>query len=437
MKATSSDNDATHLPKYRIGGPLAWTIWALGGLSFGYAFFHRVAPSVMVNELMRDFDVGGAALGNLSALYFYAYAGLQLPIGIILDRFGARVTLSVSLLICAIGGLIFATADTILMAYTGRLLVGVGSGVGFLGSLVLISQWFPQSRFALLTGSTMTIAMLTAVGSQAPLALIVAANGWRNTLIYGSLVGLLLALATGLIIRNSPDPAKLDKHHHVTWGEFGRQILTAFRIPQVWVTAFISITMSGFLLGFGALWGIPYMMVRYGIDRPVAGAYVSAVFLGWAVGAPLSGWLADHVQRRKSPIVLAALVNTLILIALFLIPDLPIAVAGGLIFLGGAIGAVMINCYAYIREMTNPKVHGAIMGLINGFTVGSGAVLQPLIGYLLDLNWTGQMVDGARAYSLDTYTIGMWAIIITAFLGFLATLAMRETYCRSQFDPDT
>ncbi len=432
MQSSRSESVVKVTPKYRVGGSLAWAIWALGALSFGYAFFHRVAPSVMVTELMRDFAVGGAALGNLSALYFYAYSGLQLPIGIILDRFGARITLTTSLLICAVGGLVFSTAETIQVAYVGRLLIGMGSGVGFLGSLVLIGHWFPQSRFAMLSGMTMTIAMFAAVGSQAPLSLLVDSLGWRDTIYYGSIAGLGLALAIGLVVRSSPDPSKMSTRHQITWGEFGRALVKTFRIPQVWVMAIVTSTMSGFLLGFGGLWGIPYMMTRYGIERPEAGLYVSTVFLGWAVGAPLSGWLTDRLQRRKAPIVWAALVNTLVLAALFLIPDMPILFAGMLIFAGGAIGATMINCYAYIREITNPKVHGAVMGLINGFTVSAGAVLQPLIGYLLDLNWTGEMVGGARAYSIAAYDISMIAIIVTAGIGFLGTLAMVETYCRPQ-----
>ncbi len=432
MRSTDLENAGADRPKYKIGGALAWAIWALAALSFAYAFFHRVAPSVMVTELMRDFAVGGAALGNLSALYFYAYSGLQLPIGIILDRFGARITLTLALLICSMGGLIFATAETIQMAYIGRLLIGVGSGVGFLGSLVLIGKWFPQSRFAMLSGMTMTIAMFAAMGSQAPLALLVDAVGWRDTIFYGSVAGLGLALATGLVVRSTPDPAKMSRRNRVTWGDFGKALVKVFAIPQVWVTAIVTSTMSGFLLGFGGLWGIPYMMTRYSIERPEAGLYVSTVFLGWAVGAPLSGWLTDRLQRRKSPIVWAALINTLVVAALFLIPDLPIILAGALIFAGGAIGATMINCYAYIREITNPKVHGAVMGLINGFTVSAGAVLQPLIGYLLDWNWDGEMAGGARAYSMAAYDISMVAIIVTAGIGFLGTLAMVETYCRPQ-----
>lgn len=428
MTASSESNKLR--PAFnRIGGPLAWIIWGLAALSFGYAFFHRVAPSVMVSDLMRDFSVGGAALGNLSALYFYSYCLMQLPIGIILDRLGVRITLTIALSIAATGGLIFSTAHTIETAYIGRLLIGLGSGVGFLGSLVLIGQWFRPKRFALLSGMTMMIAMLSAVGSQAPLALLVESIGWRDTVFYGSVFGLVLGALILVVVRNAPDPSKLPSSAPVAWRAFARELVKAFKIPQVWITSTIACTMSGFMLGFGGLWGIPYMMTRYGIDRPEAGIYVSTVFLGWAVGAPLSGWLSDHLNLRKAPVVWAAFFNLVVVSILFLVPGLPLLVTGVLIFLGGALGAMMVNCYAYIREVTDPKVQGAVLGLINGFTVGAGALLQPLIGFLLDLKWTGEMAAGARVYSMAAFDFAMWAIILTCLLGLLASFLMWETRC--------
>src|SRR5918996_1205197 len=115
-----------------LGGAIAWWGWSLSALCFGYAFFQRVAPSVMVSDLMAEFSVGAAVLGQLSALYFYPYALLQIPIGVLLDRFGPRLLLSASMAIAAAGTVAFALAGSIELAYAGRFLVGTGSAVGFL-----------------------------------------------------------------------------------------------------------------------------------------------------------------------------------------------------------------------------------------------------------------------------------------------------------------
>lgn len=419
-----------------LGGLRAWTIWILGATTFGYAFFHRVAPAVMVEDLMRDFSVGGAVLGNLSAIYFYAYAGLQVPIGIMLDRWGPRANLVAALIIAAIGALIFSYAETIMQAYIGRFFVGMGSAVGFLGTLALVSRWFPPHRFSLFSGMTMFVAMVVAVGSQGPLAAVVQLIGWRAMIFYGSGIGLLLAVLVFLVVRDDPNPDAKKNKQHQAWGEFGRTLLTALKIPQVWYVAIFSTCMAGFMLAFGGLWGVSYLVAKYEVSRLEAGFYASFVFMGWAVGAPLGGWVSDFIKRRKLPLLLSALVQTILLCSLFLLPNLSIQVSGVLIVFSGISAGFMVVAFAYIREITDFRVNGAVFGLINGFTVGSGAILQPLIGYLLDLNWDGTMKGGARIYAMPAYDIAMLTLVAASIIALLCALMLRETYCQIQWKED-
>ncbi|MBZ0217943.1 MAG: MFS transporter [Fimbriimonadaceae bacterium] len=416
-----------------LGGLRAWIIWTLGATAFGYAFFHRVAPAVMVEDLMRDFSVGGAVLGNLSAIYFYAYAGLQIPIGIMLDRWGPRTNMVVALTISAIGALIFSYADTVMLAYIGRFFVGMGSAAAFLGTLSLVGRWFPPHRFSLFSGMTMFVAMIVAIGSQGPLAALIGMIGWRAMIFYGAGIGFLLAILVFLIVRDDPNRASGRQARHQGWGEFGRALLIALKIPQVWYVSLLSTCMAGFMLAFGGLWGVSYLVAKYDVSRLEAGFYASFVFMGWAVGAPLGGWVSDFIKRRKLPLLLSSLVQTILLCSLFLLPDLSIQISGALIILSGISAGFMVNAFAYIREITDPRVNGAVFGLINGFTVGSGAVLQPLIGYLLDLNWDGTMKGGARIYSMAAYDIAMLTLVAASVIAFVCALMLRETYCQLQW----
>ena len=152
----------------------AWLIWSLSALAFGYAFFQRVAPSVMVPELMAEFSIGAAVTGYLSALYFYPYVALQFPLGALLDRFGVRSLLTSAIGLAAIGSLLFAMAQSIEQAYLGRALVGIGSAVGFLSALTLAAKWFPPSMFAFLAGLVMLFGTISGVAGQAPLAALIA-----------------------------------------------------------------------------------------------------------------------------------------------------------------------------------------------------------------------------------------------------------------------
>lgn len=420
----------------RPGGARAWVIWALGASAFGYAFFQRVAPSVMVGDLMREFAVTAAVLGNLSAIYFYAYAGLQIPIGVLIDRWGARAMISGSLALAGAGSLIFALATTVELAYLGRLLIGAGSAVGFVGTLTLASRWFPPHRFAFLAGLTMLVGMISGVGGQGPLSTLVEAIGWRSTLIAAGAAGVLLAAAVWLVVRNAPPSYRRPRGVHGTgWRQLAHNIALVMANWRIWNIALVGLTLSGPLLAFGSLWGVPYMITRYDLSRPEAAFCASLMLIGWAIGAPAGGWLSDHLGRRKAPLVLATMANTGLLATLFYLPALPLAGAMALIFTIGLVGAVMVVGYAFARENTPPEAEGTVTGFVNAMTVGSGALFQPIIGILLDLRWSGEMAEGARVYSVEAYTFALTSLVVVAGLGVLGALITRETWCRPYAAP--
>ena len=169
-----------HVSAPRLGGPYASLVWSLAAIAFGYAFFHRVTPSVMVSDLMTEFAIGGAMLGTLSALYFYPYVLLQVPLGGMLEVFGTRRLLSVALLLAGIGSFLFGTAHSLEVAYLGRILIGIGSSVvSAAGAGVKI----PGNRFAFLAGLAMFIAMASGMAAQAPLAFFIDLYGWRSSLL--------------------------------------------------------------------------------------------------------------------------------------------------------------------------------------------------------------------------------------------------------------
>jgi len=392
----------------------------------------------MVSDLMRDFAVGATVLGNLSALYFYAYAGLQIPVGALIDRWGARVMVAGSLAIAATGALTFGSAGTVFQAYAGRLLIGLGSAVGFVGSLALAARWFPERRFALMSGLTMLVGMAAGILGQAPLAALVAAIGWRSTMYISALVAAVLAAAVWGLVRNAPDEAaeQNTSGRSQSWGALVSGIGRTLAAPRVWCVSLFGASLSGVLLAFGGLWGVPYLMLRYGIERPTAAFITSLVLLGWAVGAPFAGWISDHIGRRKLPMVIAAVLNLCLICFLLYGPALPIAVAGVILFLLGGLGGSMVIGYAFAREMTPPIIHGAVTGFVNMMTVISGAILQPLIGLLLDLQWDGTIEEGVRIYSLAQYNLAFAALAGWAALGFAWAGFIPETHCRTHRDPD-
>ena len=147
----------------------AWTIWLLSALFMFYKYALEVSPSVMTATLMETFHISGTQLGNLAACYFYAYLLLQIPAGLLFDKFGPRKTTTLAIAFCALGSLIFAHADKLFIAGVGRFITGAGAAFAAVNCLNLIANWFPFRHFAFMAGLMMTMAMLGAVGGQAPL----------------------------------------------------------------------------------------------------------------------------------------------------------------------------------------------------------------------------------------------------------------------------
>ena len=183
---------------------VAWLMWALGGLLYLLAFFHRIAPAVMTHELAEEFALSAAALGSLSALYFYSYVAMQIPTGILVDRWGPRKSLALGALVAAGGSLMFAEATDMLWAGVGRLLIGAPAGVAFVGMIKIASVWMAPRLFGLATGLGLFVGMIGAVAAGVPSRLLIDEFGWRHVMEASALWALIAAVLIFLFMRNLP-----------------------------------------------------------------------------------------------------------------------------------------------------------------------------------------------------------------------------------------
>ena len=148
----------------------AWVIWLLSAFFMFYKYALEVSPSVMTNILMSAYHIDGAQLGSLAASYFYAYLIMQIPAGLLLDRYGPRKITTLAIILCALGIFLFARSETLLIASIGRFITGIGAAFAAVNCLKLIANWFPSRQFAFMSGLMMSVGMLGAVGGQAPLS---------------------------------------------------------------------------------------------------------------------------------------------------------------------------------------------------------------------------------------------------------------------------
>lgn len=393
--------------------------WLFCAIFFFYAFVLRVAPAVMVDDLMREFSVGAAILGNLSAVYLYIYAGLQIPVGLFIDRHGLKNLIAGACAVTGIGAVVFAFAETVTMAYLGRFLIGAGAAFSFVGALNMAARWFP-ARFAVLGGWAQMLGSAGGFAGQAPLGMAIASFGWRSTNIGLGIAGLVLA---GLLLVTVRDPAPIRGAGTIsTWS--GLKIVATNK--QTWLASIGAGGLTGTLLAFGGLWGVPFLMSARGLDKPAAAGMVSLCFIGWAIAAPLLGWVSDRIGKRRPIVILGTAIATVSTAALITWPDMPELALAALLVVQGGVSASMILCFAVAKESNAPELSGASLGLINTFAVGGGAVLQPLVGVVLDARWDGAMLDGARIYAVGDYQSGLAILPICCAVSLAAATLMKE-----------
>lgn len=393
--------------------------WLVGSVFFFYAWILRVSPSVMVEELMRDFAVGGAILGNLSALYFYGYAGMQIPVGLLLDRFGPRRLMTVAAAVVGVACWLFSRSDALVSASLMRFLIGAGCAFSLVGAMAVAGQWFRRERFALLGGLSMMIGMAGGVFGQAPLRVAVEATDWRTTMAWVAAAGFVLAVGAWIFVRDRRRGS----------GGVGA-VLKGLRLVatsrQTWLIAVAGLGAGGPLLAFAGLWGVPYLQTIHGIDRVTAGTVTSVTFIGWGVGAPLIGWVSDRAGSRRVPLLVGLALCAISLIAILALPGLPLWGAGALCFLVGLGGSAQIVCYALVREHNPAQLSGTAIGLVNALVTGAGALFQPVVGWLLDRGWEGAMSNGARIYSAGAYYVAFSVLVAGCIIGIACALVVRE-----------
>ena len=383
------------LPPARLG----WTIWGLGAAFYLYAFFQRVAPAVMTNELSIDFALSASALGNLSAFYFYSYVAMQIPTGILADIWGPRRLLTAGALIAGLGALIFSLAQDIVLAGLGRLLIGGSVAVAFVCMLKLANHWLAPGQFALASGLALVTGIVGAVFAGVPLSLAVETWEWRPVMGASALFPLLVAAAIWWLVRDDPTEKgyqayvshnkPVDRHPlaHALSGL--RQV---FRYKNTWLLALIPGGIVGSILSYAGLWGVPFMVTHHGLDRSDAAAICSAMLVVWAIGGPVFGAISDRMGRRKPMYVLGCLGVAGGWVTLVIFPGMHFYLLLTLLMLTGFFSGCMILGFAYAKESVPAHLAGTVSGVVNMGVMMGPMVLQPAVGRMLDLHWTGEVL---------------------------------------------
>ncbi len=415
---------------------LAWFVWGLGAALFLVGFFYRVAPGVMTAELMNDFSITAAALGNLAAFYFYSYVFMQIPTGLLADSWGSRRLLTVGALVAGIGSVIFALAGTMLWASFGRLLVGGAVAVAFVAMMKLSSLWMVPRQFALASGMALFLGIIGAVFAGTPLRLLIIEFGWRPVMLFSSLIPFALALLIWTIVRDDPRERGYKSHAPISTEKMtlsavmsGLKKVIGYR--NTWLLTIAPGAHAGSVLAFAGLWGIPYLTTHYSMEVSTAAAVCSAMLLAWAVGGPLCGSLSERMGRRKPLYVTAGFCLTSGWLVMIFFPGMPIVLlVGVLLFIGLSAGGVIIG-FAFVKESVPTHLSGTAAGVCNMGNMLGPMLLQPAAGFILDQQWQGAIVDGVRVYGIGAYQAGFAIMVAWGIVSTVSVALCKETCNRN------
>ncbi|MCA3042330.1 MAG: MFS transporter [Rhodocyclaceae bacterium] len=419
---------------------LAWLVWGIGAALYFVGFYQRVAPAVITAELSQAFNLTAAGLGNLSAFYFYSYVAMQIPTGLLADRYGPRILLTCGAAIAACGTAVFAMAQDVFWANTGRLLIGGSVGVAFVAMLKLAAHWMPARQFALASAAALAVGVFGAVAAGAPLRLLVDAFGWRNIMWASAACTLLIACAAWWIVRDDPADRQYLSHssHHTenntqsVWAG----LLEVLSYRNTVLLFFLSGSMTGLVLTFAGLWGVPFLTTQYGLTQTFAAGLCSTMMVAWALGTLVFSTLSDHIGKRR-PLYIGGVVAALALWSVLIYSKLPSTVMLATLVAGiGFCAGSFIISFAFAKESVPARLAGTASGVANMGVIAGPMLLQPLVGVVLDRSWQGTLGTGAftgkRVFDFSAYSQAFSMMLVWGALSIVLLTFTRETHCQQR-----
>ncbi len=409
---------------YRVW--LGWLIFALGALFYSYEYLLRILPGTMTQALMQWHGLDPAQLGWFASSYYVTYTLMQLPVGLLLDKFNPKYVLLAAMLACLLGNQAFSM-DNLAIAIIGRVLVGLGSAFAFVGVLRLATLWLPSSAFALATGFVTTVGMVGGMVGDVALSPIVVKLGAESAIHMATILGLPILLAL-MFVPAKPREVSVDSTSHAAqsqaaWRELVSSLVSIVRMPWLWLNAMIGCFLYIPLSAFAELWGIPFLETTQHINPVAAGDAVSWLLLGWAVGAPLIGYIVDRCRRPLLVIMLGSGLASLAILVLLYSTFTSLVRLDFLLFLFGAASTGQILVMVLAKSGVGRHQQATAMAFTNMLIMFGGMIFQPLIGYLLKIQ--GHMVDGAMVYAADAYKYAMFVVPAALLLGMLLTLLLK------------
>ena len=397
---------------------LPWIIWFLASFFYAFQYVLRILPGITIDEVMSRFQIDAAIFGQFSGIYYLGYAGMHIPIGMMLDRIGPRKVLPVSLLVILLGLTPLLFSNSWVLACVGRLLIGMGSSAAILGVFKVVRMAFSEERFGRMLGFSVTIGLLGAIYGGQPVTYLLHIFGLEKVLYLIIFSGLVLCVFLYMLL---PD----HKEDHALSHSIMTDIGNVIKAPHVLLICLFAGLMVSPMEGYADGWSVSFLSTTYGFDKATAASLSSLIFIGMCVGSPLLPLMAEKSRKYYELIIVCALVMAVSFFVLLLGKPSFYSLSF-LFFVMGISCAYQILAIYKASTYVPESLTGLTTASANMIIMAFGYIFHSTIGSLMESTWDGTVVNGVHIYSVSSFKFSLMLIPVTLLVGALGFLVIRR-----------
>ncbi len=393
-----------------------WTVWAVGLLVYMLAVFHRSSLAVAGLAAGERFDITASQLATFTMLQLLVYAAMQIPVGLLVDRFGSRSVMLVGTTLMAVAQAGFALAESYPVAVLARVFVGVGDALTFICVLRLVSRWFPARRVPFVTQVTGTLGQLGAVGAAVPMTWALGEWGWTPAYLSAAALGVVLAVALLLVVDDSPDQRHV-RGPQLSLGAVRASLAASWSHPGTRLGFWMHFTTQFSATALSLLWGFPFLVRGEGRSEHSAGLLLTLMIVAVMVSGPVLGWLIGRHPWHRSTIVLTIVWSIVVVwtVVLAWSGPAPLWLLVVLVVVTGVGGPASMIGFDLGRTSNPAERLASASGIINQAGFSASLVLVISIGLILDWRTPG----ASTAYAPSAFRWAMSAQYVLWGIGLL------------------
>jgi predicted MFS family arabinose efflux permease len=398
---------------------MPFILWVIVTSYFAFQFILRLLAGILREDLMAKFAVDTVAFGNLAGFYYLGYAGMQIPIGYMLDRYNFRFVTFISIIVASIGTVIFAFSNEWEYVLFGRFLIGAGSAVGFLAVAKVIKTFFPERMHSLMIGFAFTIGLTGAVMGGKPVKYLFDTVGYSYTFKY--LVSATVLIGFLVLLVNDK---KIQKYEYESDkpADFVDTLKIIFN-PTIIFIGVCGGLMVGSLEGFADVWAIPFFTQIYNFSEYDSITATSIVYTGMCVGGPLLAWCAEYFKSNIFMILVTGILTSIIFIVMFMHTQLSYNIVIALMFLIGILCCYQVLVFTLASEIVGKNSAGIAIAIVNCINMSFGHFFHVMISNIIQSNWDGSVNNNNMPlYDIKSFILALSPVPTMSLIGGLGFL---------------